>query len=202
MTRICSVLGLPVEAGTGRRGCLMGPDALRSAGLLEVISELGFEVRDLENLVRPAPAAVSGPGHLEKLPEIVAWTQSIQKAAFELARSDTLPVFLGGDHSMAAGTLTGVTQAAHELDQPQFVLWLDAHPDMNTLASSVSGHLHGVPMAYALGCEGFDGIFPDLPQPLDPKNVCMIGLRSIDPPERQLIRDLGMDVWDLSLIHI
>lgn len=200
MTRTCSILGLPVEAGTGRGGCVMGPDSLRTAGLLDVICELGFEVHDLANLAPPAPASVSGPEHLVKLPEIAAWTRAIQKAAYDLAISDTLPVFLGGDHSMAAGTLSGIAQAAREFDQPQFVLWLDAHPDMNTLMSSVSGHLHGVPMAYALGCDGFQGTFPDLPQPLVPANVCMVGLRSIDPAEHSLINDLGMDVWDMRRI--
>ena len=101
---------------------------------------------------------------------------------------------------MAAGTLTGVAQAAVLMDRPQFVLWLDAHPDMNTLTSTLSGHLHGTPMAYALGMPTFENIFPTVPMPLNPANVCMIGLRSVDDAERQFIRDLGMDVYDMRRI--
>ena len=154
MSKHFTILGLPVEAGAGRGGCLMGPDSLRTAGLCEVISDLGRAVNDLGNMARPssiAPAA--GPAHLKKLPEIVAWTQHIQALAFDLATQDSFPFFLGGDHSIAAGTLSGIAQAAAHADQPQFVLWLDAHPDLNTLSSSLSGNLHGTPMAYALGLQ-------------------------------------------------
>lgn len=201
MIKHCSILGLPLQAGTGRGGCLMGPDALRTAGLPDIIRDLGFEVEDLGNLPTPSEVPqVSGPAHLVKLPEIVAWTQSIQSAAFDLGMSDTLPIFIGGDHSMAAGTLTGTANAAARHGQPQFVLWLDAHPDMNTLATTVSGHLHGTPMAYAMGLDSFDEIFPPVSNPLDPAKVCMIGLRSIDPPEHELIHNLGMDVWDMRRI--
>ena len=101
---------------------------------------------------------------------------------------------------MAAGTLTGVAQAAVVMDRPQFVLWLDAHPDMNTLTSTLSGHLHGTPMAYALGMPTFENIFPTVPMPLNPANVCMIGLRSVDDAERQFIRELDMDVYDMRRI--
>lgn len=179
----------------------MGPDALRTAGLPETIESLGYKVEDLGNL--PAPSSFrefQAPDHLVKLPEIVAWTEAIQAKAYELSRAKTLPIFIGGDHSMAAGTLTGVAKAAAEYEQPQFVLWLDSHPDMNTLETTVSGHLHGTPMAYALGRESFDGIFPAVPNPLDPAKICMIGLRSIDPPERDLIKKLGVDVWDMRRI--
>jgi arginase len=130
----------------------------------------------------------------------VAWTRDIQSRAAELAAQDTFPIFIGGDHSMAAGTLTGVAQAAAAVGRPQFVLWLDAHPDMNTLTSTVSGHLHGTPMAYALGMTSFEGIFPPVPAPLDPANICMMGLRSVDEAEHQFIRDLGIDVYDMRRI--
>ena len=200
MAKHCTIVGLPVEAGTGRAGCLMGPDALRTAGLPALIADAGYDVHDMGNLARPTPADVTGPDHLVQLPEIVAWTRKIQTTAYDLATSETFPIFMGGDHSMAGGTLTGIAQAAKERGQPQFVLWLDAHPDMNTLESTVSGHLHGTPMAYALGHESFRGIFPDLPQPLDPSHVCMIGLRSIDPPEHDMIHAYGMDVWDMRRI--
>jgi len=183
MTCHCTILGLPLQAGTGRGGCLMGPDAFRTAGLGEVVTSQGY-LSDLGDLPFPTDIPeVSGPTHLKKLSEIVAWTRDIQSRAAELAAQDTFPIFIGGDHSMAAGTLTGVAQAAAAVGRPQFVLWLDAHPDMNTLTSTVSGHLHGTPMAYALGMPSFEGIFPPVPAPLDPANICMMGLRSVDEAE-------------------
>ena len=200
LTRHYTILGLPLQAGTGRGGCLMGPDAFRTAGLGEVVTSQGY-LSDLGDLPFPTDIpVVSGPTHLKKLSEIVAWTRDIQSRAAELAAQDTFPIFIGGDHSMAAGTLTGVAQAAAAVGRPQFVLWLDAHPDMNTLTSTVSGHLHGTPMAYALGMTSFEGIFPPVPAPLDPANICMMGLRSVDEAEHQFIRDLGIDVYDMRRI--
>ena len=150
-------------------------------------------------LSSPVPE-VTGPAHLKKLPEIVAWTRDIQTQAAQLAAQDSFPIFIGGDHSMAAGTLTGVAQAAADRGRPQFVLWLDAHPDMNTLTSSLSGHLHGTPMAYALGLPSFEGIFPPVPAPLDPANICMMGLRSVDEAEHRFIAEMGIDVYDMRRI--
>lgn len=179
----------------------MGPDALRTAGLVETVKALGFSVSDLGNLPKPQPdVGLSGEDRLVALGETVAWTRAIHDAAYDLATRDTFPIFIGGDHAMAAGTLTAVRRAAAEQNRPLFVLWLDAHPDMNTLTSTTSGHLHGVPMAYALGQGSFDGVFPPVAHPLDPERVCMMGLRSIDPPERQMIRDLGVEVWDMRRI--
>ena len=197
----CTILGLPLQAGTGRGGCLMGPDAFRTAGIGDVITSQGLGLNDLGNLSFPNEIPqVDGPGHLKKLSEIVAWTRNIQTKATALSMLDTFPIFIGGDHSMAAGTLTGVALAAQSKKRPQFVLWLDAHPDMNTLTSTISGHLHGTPMAYALGMPSFDDIFPPVLAPLDPKNVCMIGLRSVDEPEHRFISNLGMDVYDMRRI--
>ena len=201
MNHHCTILGLPLQAGTGRGGCLMGPDAFRTAGLGDVITSQGLGLNDLGNLSFPSETPqVDGPGHLKKLSEIVAWTRNIQTKAAALSMVDTFPIFIGGDHSMAAGTLTGVAHAAQSKKRPQFVLWLDAHPDMNTLTSTISGHLHGTPMAYALGMPSFDDIFPPVLAPLDPKNVCMIGLRSVDEPEHRFISKLGMDVYDMRRI--
>ena len=202
MSKHFTILGLPVEAGCGRSGCLMGPDSLRSAGLCEDISDLGGVLSDLGNMVQPSSIVPSaGPAHLKKLPEIVAWTQHIQALALDLASQDSFPIFLGGDHSMAAGTLSGIAQAAAQSGQSQFVLWLDAHPDLNTLSSSLSGNLHGTPMAYALGLHGFADIFPPLMAPIDPANICMMGLRSVDDAEHNVINELGLEVYDMQRLN-
>lgn len=201
MTRHCSILGIPVETGAGRRGCLMGPDALRAANLPATLSDLGNQVHDLGNLAAPLDIPhLSGPDHLHNLNETVAWADHIQKAAYKIAQKNTFPIFIGGDHSMAAGTLPALTQVAAERRRPLFVLWLDAHPDLHTLHSTTSGHLHGTPMAYALGRTGFENIFPAIAHPLPADNICMMGLRSIDPPEGVLIDSLDIEVWDMRSI--
>src|ERR671916_786030 len=99
-----------------------------------------------------------------------------------------MPIFIGGDHSLSAGSMTGVARRAAEEGRELFVLWLDSHPDFHTLATTTSGNLHGVPMAYATGLDGFDGYFPALAAAIKPQNVCMMGIRSVDPEERAALR--------------
>ena len=181
----CRIVGAPAQDGAGRMGCEMGPSALRTAGLVSVLSELGHEVEDW-GAVQPAPvrAVVHGNLALKALPEISAWTAAIAQASYA-ASQDAMPIFLGGDHAISAGTVSGIARRAAEGGRPLFVLWLDAHPDFHTLDTTVSGNLHGVPLAYASGRPGFDGYFPDLPVAVDPARICVMGLRSVDPAERR-----------------
>ena len=119
MNNHCTILGLPLQAGTGRGGCLMGPDAFRTAGLGDAIMSQGLGLTDVGNLPFPSKILdIDGPKHLKKLSEIVAWTRDIQKQATVLSMAETLPIFIGGDHSMAAGTLTGVALAAQSKGRP------------------------------------------------------------------------------------
>ncbi|TGV63438.1 arginase, partial [Mesorhizobium sp. M00.F.Ca.ET.149.01.1.1] len=162
-------------------GCEMGPSALRTAGLVSVLSELGHEVEDWGAVEKAAARpVVHGNLALKALPEISAWTAAIAETAYAASR-DAMPIFLGGDHSISAGTVSGVARRAAKRGRPLFVLWLDAHPDFHTLDTTTSGNLHGVPLAYASGQAGFKGYFPDLPQAVDPAHICAIGLRSVDP---------------------
>jgi len=182
----CILVGAPVDSGKRRRGCLMGPDAYRTAGLVESLQELGHAVIDMGNVV---PRKRDLPAPDEKIhdwAETIAWTEALADAA-EDAMQKGLPIFLGGDHSLAAGTVTGVARVAHAQNRPQFVLWLDAHSDYHTPTSTDSGNLHGTPVAYFTGREGFDG-FPALTHPIAQENVCMIGLRSVDGPEREALQ--------------
>ena len=196
----CTILGAPVQDGSGRKGCEMGPSALRVAGLAEALTELGHEVEDL-GTVAPAPlrAAAHPNAAIKALPEIAAWTEALAKAAYE-AGADAMPIFLGGDHSISAGTLSGVARRAAERRRPLFVLWLDAHPDFHTLETTRSGNLHGVPLAYAAGLPGFRGYFPELAAPVDPRRVCTLGLRSVDPAERAALAQAGVTVHDMRAI--
>ncbi|MFT0860775.1 arginase [Ancylobacter sp. G4_0304] len=202
MPRTCILLGAPVQEGTGRLGCDMGPSAFRAAGITSTLRDLGYEVIDRGNLApadAPAPAPAHGNAAIKSLREVVGWTKVLSEAVYE-ASAEGLPITLGGDHCLAAGTLSGLSRRAAELGRPLFVLWLDAHPDLHTLDSTESGNLHGVPMAYATGQPGFEGIFPPLHAPLDPSRVCMMGIRSVDPAERRTIARSGITVHDMRAI--
>ena len=201
MTNI-NLVGVPMEEGAGRRGCVMGPDAYRTAGLLEELSDLGHTVADLGNL---QPAAVGDipteHTHLKFLPEVAGWTRSLHERAYKLAKSDTLPIYLGGDHALSLGTVTGHVTAAEEMGRPQYVLWLDAHADFNVPTSSPSGNIHGMPMAYACGLGGFpDLLGKQLPATLDPNRLCYMGLRSVDGEEREMLQASGARAYDMRAI--
>ncbi|MCX5497782.1 arginase [Kaistia dalseonensis] len=196
----CKILGIPLQDGSRRMGCEMGPSALRTAGLMAALRELGHEVTDLGAVQPGAPRAVrhANPA-IHALPEIAAWTTAIMDAAYA-ASADGMPIFMGGDHAISAGTLAGLARRAKALARPLFVLWLDAHPDFHTLDSTMTGNLHGIPLAYASGQPGFSGHFPDLEAAIDPGRVCALGIRSVDQPEREALRNAGVTVHDMRAI--
>jgi len=200
MTRHAAILGAGIETGASQRGCLMGPAALRTAGLTEALRSLNWEVSDLGDAAIPqqSPMPHANPA-LHHLAETCAWIDTLAPLAQDMALRYDLPIFLGGDHSMSAGTISGVAQAARAKGHPLFVLWLDAHPDLNDLDTSTSGNLHGTPMAYLTGQPGCEA-YPPLPVALDPENICMMGLRSVDLPEVDRIRALRIDVHDMRAL--
>ncbi|WP_127111884.1 arginase [Shimia sediminis] len=196
--KTCILIGAPVDSGKRRRGCLMGPDAYRTADLAETLIALGHSVIDRGNLT---PAAHDGdqPDHpVHALNETIAWTQALSEAA-DAAMTQGLPIFLGGDHSLSAGTVHGVANHAARQDRPQFVLWLDAHSDFHTMESSDSGNLHGTPVAYFAGRDGFDG-FPAVTNPVPEENICIIGLRSVDDAERAALQTSNIHRHDMREI--
>lgn len=200
MTKTCALLGAPIETGASQPGCIMGPASLRTAGLARVLGDLGWQVSDLGDLGIPAVAPLPhANAALHHLAETRAWIEVLTPAAHAAARDHDLPIFMGGDHSMAAGTVAGVARHAADLGRPQFVLWLDAHPDLHSLHSTTSGNLHGTPVAYFTGAEGFDA-YPTLTHAVDPANVCMMGIRSVDPAEQARITDTGIEVHDMRAI--
>jgi len=199
-SKTCILVPAPVEAGTGRRGADMGARAFRAAGMAETLRDLGFAVIERAPVAVGAVAPRRHPNSaIRDLAEIAAWTAAIEQAAYEAA-GEGFPIFLGGDHSLSAGSIAGVSRRAREEGEEQFVLWLDAHSDFHTLDSTVSGNLHGVPMAYVTGRESFEGWYPPLAAPVKPENVCMVGLRSVDPAEREALKRSPIEVHDMRAI--
>lgn len=195
----CILIGAPVDSGKARRGCLMGPDAYRVAGLGRALQELGHKPTDRGNLApEPATAPDGLPDHLHAPAETIGWTRAIMRAA-EAAMAEGLPVFLGGDHSLSLGSVAGVARAAARQGRPQFVLWLDAHSDFHTPQTTASGNLHGTPLGYVTGREGFLG-FPEITHPVPQENILLLGLRSVDAPEREVLQQSAIRYADMRMI--
>ncbi|MDD9716445.1 arginase [Dinoroseobacter sp. PD6] len=197
-TQKCILIGAGMDCGKRRRGCIMGPDAYRTAGLIDTLGDLGWQTEDRGNLPGPTWVADTPPGEVHALSETITWTRLLSEAA-QAAIGQGFPIFLGGDHALSLGTVAGVSAHAAGQDRPLFVLWLDAHPDINTPTTTLSGNLHGTPVAYITGQAGFDG-FPTLTAPVPPENICFIGLRSVDASERNFIAQSGMTAIDMRQI--
>lgn len=200
-SRTCVLVGAPVQTGASQPGCIMGPDAFRTAGLAETLSSLGHSVQDSGNVVqRDGKTAAHANAAIHDLAATVDWAQALNDAAFEAAGAHHMPIFLGGDHSLAIGTVPGIARYWQTQNRPLFVLWLDAHPDFHTLETTSSGNLHGTPVAYFTGLPGFDGVYPELTVPVPSENICMLGIRSVDPAENAAMADSGIDVHDMRAI--
>lgn len=200
--RTVRLVGAPVDEGAGRRGCLMGPDAYRTAGLKKNLEDLGHQVHDDGNLVCPETGSLTcnNPAvhHLE---EIAGWTRVLFETSRKIGVSGEFPIYMGGDHALALGTVPGQAAAAAELDRPLYVLWLDAHSDFHSLETTESGNLHGTPLAYACGLKGFDVLLgKPLEHVVDPSHVEILGVRSIDPQEHKFLLEAGAGVDDMRRI--
>ncbi len=191
------LIGAPVDSGKDRKGCIMGPDAYRTARLAETLRDLGHTVTDTGNL-QPDMNDIPEDSHLVALPQTIGWTTALNRAA-QTAASQSLPIFMGGDHALALGTVTGIAEHAARENRPLFVLWLDAHSDFHTPQSTTSGNLHGTPVAYFTGRPGFDA-FPPVQHPVPTENICMIGLRSVDPAEHAALSVTNMSLADMRAI--
>lgn len=196
----CVIVGAPIETGAGRRGCQMGPDALRTAGLAEALEELGCSVADQGNVVPPPIEMIPHSFNAKNLTETVAWAKALEQAAHDCMAAGRFPIFAGGDHSASLGTVPGISRFAQSRGVPLFVLWLDAHPDFHRLDSTSSGNLHGTPVAYFTGQDSFDDCFPPLACPVRLDNICMMGIRSVDSAEHKALLDHGVAVHDMRSI--
>lgn len=204
-TRRIDFLGVATASGASVRGCGMGPEALRVAGLAEALIDLGHEVADHGDLRRPAPAIDAGPASL-RLPDarradVLDLAERASDQGLAILEAGNFPVFLGGDHSIAMGTVSAVARHCVTKGKPVFVLWIDAHADYNTPDTSPSGNLHGMPLALLCGESEFDDSYRgDWLGRIDPRNVTVIGARSVDREERRLLATRGVEVLDMRKI--
>ncbi|MGJ8545305.1 MAG: arginase [Sulfitobacter sp.] len=193
----CILIGVPMDSGKRRKGCLMGPDAYRTAGLAGALTDLGHQVEDRGN-VAPAPFTPKAHPKLVQLEETIGWTQALAEAS-EAAFGGGVPIFMGGDHALSLGTVLGAMRHAQKVERPLFVLWLDAHTDFHTPQTTDSGNLHGTPLGYVTGREGFDG-FPAVETPLPHEQIAIIGLRSVDAAERSAMQESDITYVDMRAI--
>ena len=196
-----ALIGAPVGAGAGQRGCAMGPEALRTVGLAQILIDLGHQVRDEGDLTISPAAHLSESPRTKNLPEIAAWAQAISASVYQTMQSGAFPVILGGDHSLSMGSVNGVARHCAQTGKELFVLWLDAHADFNTPDSSPSGNMHGMSLAMLSGEAGLSEVLGNVPaQRVPPANIYLFGLRSVDREERNLLAARGINVVDMRLI--
>jgi arginase len=197
-----SVLGVPLGFGAGLEGVDIGPAAMRVARINQRVAQLGYEVRDLGDLRIARPLDIAEPGEkLKYLREISHACQSLCDEVKKIMESGEQPIILGGDHSIAIGSISGASSVARERNQTLGLIWFDAHADMNTPETTPSGNIHGMPLAVLLGygapeLTGIAGFSPKL----DPRFCAHIGARDVDPEERELIRRLGMRFFTMREI--
>ena len=196
-----SIFGVPTDIGASRRGASMGPEALRVAGLVEAIAARGVDVRDVGDVVGPRnPVAppVNGYRHLE---EVVAWNRGVFDISTRELHAGRMPIMLGGDHCLAIGSIAAVAKHCRENGKTLRVLWLDAHADFNTSELTPSGNIHGMPVAClcGMGPEALTTLGGMTPA-ITPAQVRQIGIRSVDPGEKRLVKEHGLDIYDMRYI--
>jgi arginase len=196
-----SLIGAPTDIGAGHRGASMGPEALRVAGLGEALRDRGFDVVDRGNLAGPVNPWQPPREGYRHLPEVVAWTRAVMDSVAGELAADRLPILLGGDHCLAVGSITAVARHCRERGRKLRVLWLDAHADFNTSAITPSGNIHGMPVACLCGfgpreLTAIGGSTPAIAA----SDISQIGIRSVDAGEKKLVRDTGLDIYDMRYI--
>lgn len=200
MAKKVKIIGVPMDLGAGRRGVDMGPSAIRIAGVNSAIAGLGFVVADAGNVhVHPPEAIERADSRAHFLPQIVTAAEELARIVESALEEGCLPLILGGDHSIAIGSVAGLSSFYRKRDKKVGIIWLDAHTDINTPESSPSGNVHGMPLAALLGYgpEELTRVAGFAPK-VFPEHAVVIGARSVDPGERELIKSVGMRVFTMT----
>ncbi|BCS55866.1 arginase [Geobacter sp. SVR] len=196
MSRTIRIIGVPIDLGQDKRGVDMGPAAIRHAGLAAHLSALGYTVEDAGNLAVPVRETLADERDKHYLPSVSRVCADAYEAGRRALEDGCIPLFVGGDHSLAIGSIGGISH-----QEPAGVIWIDAHGDFNTPETTISGNTHGMTLAVLLG-EGY----PELvgigrPGPtLRPGEVIMIGIRDLDPEERERLRKSGITIYTMREI--
>lgn len=194
-----AIIGAPLDLGAGRRGVDMGPSAMRVANLNAKLSLLQYRVEDLGNIaVEQQESSPAGPRRARYLPQITEVCRRLAAVVERAADAGKFPLVLGGDHSVAVGTISGMARHYHKRRKSLGLIWIDAHADMNTPATSPTGNVHGMPLACAIGRgpKSLTHLYGYAPK-VDPKNVALVGLRNVDLSERSNVRKSGVRAFTM-----
>ncbi len=196
-----SLIGAPTDIGAGHRGASMGPEALRVAGIGEALSARGLDVIDRGNVSGPQNPWQPPQNGYRHLPEVVAWNRALFDAVSAELKAQRLPIVLGGDHCLAIGSIGAIAEHCRREGRKLRILWLDAHADFNTSSLTPSGNVHGMPVACLCGngpreLVELSGTVPAI----KPEVIRQIGIRSVDPGERRLVHEEGLDIYDMRYI--
>jgi arginase len=194
-----AVIGVPLDLGAGRRGVDMGPSAIRVASLHERLASLGYQVEDLGNLPVHQPESLpAGPARSRYLPQIAETCRRLARAVEKAASQGKAPLVLGGDHSVAVGSVSGMSRHLRKRKQSLGLIWIDAHADMNTPRTSPSGNVHGMPLACVIGHGPRDltHIYGYAPK-VDPANVALVGVREVDQLEKPHVKNSGVRAFTM-----
>jgi arginase len=196
-----SLIGAPTDVGASTRGASMGPEALRVAQLREMLELQGVEVLDRGNLQGPGNPGLPPVDGYRHLAEVATWNRALHDAFHAELAASRLPILLGGDHSLAIGSISAVARHCRANKRLLRVLWFDAHADSNTNVLTPSGNIHGMPMAVLCGygpaeLVGIGGTAPII----EPGVVRQIGIRSVDEGEKRLVHEIGLEVFDMRYI--
>jgi arginase len=196
-----ALIGAPTDVGAGRRGASMGPEALRVAGLDKALRRLGRSVVDRGNVAGPGNPELERSGGYRHLPEVTAWCRGVHDAVHASLEAGEIPLLMGGDHSVAIGSVAAAARYCATRRKPLALFWLDAHADFNTASSSPSGNIHGMPVGIMAGhgppeLTRLAGVEPMLPA----DRIVQIGIRSVDAIEKRLVVDSGLVVYDMRRI--
>lgn len=194
-----AILGAPMDLGAGRRGVDMGPSALRVANLNSRLTSLGYIVEDLGNVRVDQPESIPiGPERARYLPQIVHTCQRLAERVLQACTEERVPLVLGGDHSIAIGTVAGVSSFYHQQGKKVGLIWIDAHADMNTPETSPSGNVHGMPLACCIGHGPHELThLLDFAPKVDPANVVLVGIRDVDREERSFVQKTGVNTFTM-----
>jgi arginase len=194
------IIGFPSDLGASRRGVDMGPSAIRIANIGPRLRQLGYEVEDVGNVPIAVRESISGPSDskIKYLKEIGDAAKALKERIYESLKDGRTPITLGGDHSLAIGSIAGVAKFYGEQKKKIGVIWLDAHGDINTPETSGSGNIHGMPLAHVLGTGHKDLLaIGDHTPMVDSSRTVLIGIRDLDPGERNAIREQGVRAFTM-----